>query len=72
LAVAFFVNFRLDEEFFGAARSCADTQRVVNAHQGWLRLGGLADMDGAPIAVGIPVDRDRSFWFVVTGDSGSS
>ncbi|PIQ56521.1 MAG: hypothetical protein COW02_00675 [Comamonadaceae bacterium CG12_big_fil_rev_8_21_14_0_65_59_15] len=22
--------------------------------------------------LGIPVDRDRSFWFVVTGDSGSS
>jgi len=22
--------------------------------------------------VGIPVDRDRSFWFVVTGDSGLS
>jgi len=24
------------------------------------------------IPVGIPVDRDRSFWFVVTGDSGLS
>jgi hypothetical protein len=23
-------------------------------------------------SVGIPVDRDRSFWFVVTGDSGLS
>jgi len=27
---------------------------------------------GAGSSVGIPVDRDRSFRFVVTGDSGSS
>ena len=33
---------------------------------------GLAGLAWGATKLGIPVDRDRAFWFVVTGDSGLS
>ena len=49
-------------EGFGVSQDFAEAARLF-------RLS--CDLDSNS-TVGIPVDRDQAFWFVVTGDSGGS
>jgi len=38
----------------------------------WKAIFDDGGIDALRAVLGIPVDRDRSFWFIVTADSGGS